>query len=981
MTFESSLVTAKDLDEFAGTTQSRGLLPHIVRWLLANTAGVRGLSMPAGEGVWRGEWDGYVEHIDGNGFVPDGALCWEMSTARRVGSKANENYAKRTRDPKGIDPAKTTFLFATMRHWPKKHEWVRAKRAEGIWRDVRAMDSEDLWAWLESDRDVHIWASKQMGRQPRRELSGSTAPAQLLADVQSFVGREDELGDLSAALEQLNKGGFVVVSGQPGVGKTAFAVRFAHEHVGNFPDGQLYIDLRGTHSDSLATDTILTRVLRALGVPAEAEAGSTGEMAAAFRAVAAQKRFILVLDNAANEQQVRSLMPGKSNSLVIVTSRDQLGGLDCFQRIHLDTLTIPYAVAMLVSNIGDSRATAEPAALVEIARLCGLLPLALQIAARLAQRSPSWRLEYLAERLRDEKGRLDRLKTGDLEVRASFQLSYNLLVREQRVVFRKLCLIPGATFDVHLAKVTLRIKKLPQVELLIQELVDRGLVELAATEGRYRIHDLLRLFGEEKFEEETSETKLEALSGVRGYLLRSVEQANLVLQPGYQSDLDQKVREVAQAGDALIWLDDNFDNLMAVIHDAINDGIHNDAITGIMGLHHYLELRASWVSLRALALLGCAVLERVRVKGIPNEAVTQFVHSTMLTLLAKSANGLRNYDEALSYCDQAAARGGSDELLSIGVVQNIRGIVLRSMNRHAEALAAFQQCAAFWKVHDPRQLRLIEHNIGATLMDMGKLNEAITYLYRDLAGCREDDDVLGEAHTLNTIGLAWRLLNNIEESQKALMQAVLGFRCQHDRVHEGDALNDLGLVLYAQEKYDEAYQCHLLDLAYCQQRQDWHGSALALIRLVDNLLSKDDAHAALAFQYIKIALSYLDTEKDRKAVAAALVILADIGYAIDQAEHANQYYRSAVAICREIGYYDGQLDAYTRQFAHAREHGNTEGALAAVGAAIDLAKDHDRPHQEAQLLRHLADLLAECGRTHEGAEALTRAQQLLDCTP
>ncbi len=936
--------------------------------------------MPAGDGVWRGGWDGYVEHVDGNAHLPHGALCWEMGNVRRVRLKAQQDYTKRTARPGEVVPAHTTFVFATMRHWPNKREWAAARRAEGLWRDVRVLDSDDLWAWLESNPDIHAWMSEQMGAR----LGGPSkapAPAQLPADAVNFVGREDELIGLSTIAQHISGGGLVVITGQPGVGKTTLAVRFAHDHAAGYPDGQLYVDLRGTHDDAVAVDALLERVLGSLGVSLAASSSHVDEMTAAYRTLAADKRFILVLDNAADEQQVRPLIPGTSRSLVVVTSRDHLGGLDCHRRIHLDVLSKSEAAALLAHGVGVDRAEAEHDALGEIAGLCGHLPLALRIAARLAERSPTWRLAYLVERLRDERSRLDRLKSGDLAVRASFQLSYDLLAHEQQVTFRRLCLVPGATFGIDLVMSALGIKKQSRAESMLDELVDRNLLELAPQEGRYRLHDLLRLFGEERVEEdETDASRLDVLRSARTYLLRTSMKSTMALLGGTARGAGVGGKKSVSPRDALRWLDLNFDNVMAVARQAAVEGFYNEAINPIVQLSGYLELRAAWTPLRELAELGLEIVHRVEDKGSAVESGRTFVYVSMCTLLAKSAHGLRDYDRALAYCDQADDWCGGQPVLS-HMINQVRAQVMRSMNRFDEALALDRVIEDFYKELDaPDRLGIIEHNIGATLMDAGRYEEALEYLHRDLAGCRQRGDEFGVAHTLNTIGIAWGRLGVVEKSKNMLIEAALAYRSRGERLREGYALNDLGILLCGQGDFINAFSCHVLDLEYCIEGEDLHGAAQALVRLAENVVAHDVRHAHVAVDFVCHALRCLNNGTDRHAIAAALVVLGEIGYVARQYEYADAQYDMAFGMYVDVNSYEGQFEVFLKQTRDMVEHGRRGQAVRHLRVAVDLARSHDRARDEAYFSFCLAKLLVDSD-TEEAKRLLARSARLLGELP
>lgn len=333
--------TADDLSKFASEEPSRGLLPWVIRRLIHGTAGVRKLSMPAAKGIWRGGSDGLVECCGGNEYVPDGWSIWEMSNEKNPAQKANRDYRNRIKAPGSVDPASVTFVFATMRAWPAKEQWESKHRQDKVFRDVRVFDCEDLWGWLDTQPDVHAWLSDQLGFRP----VVSSAPMELIPDIRYLIGREEELERLKTAAGSRD-GGVLVISGQPGIGKTALATRLAYDLMADYPDGQLFVELRDTTGKAVPPEDALTHILHSLGVAAR-DPASASDLAATYRSALSRKRAIIVFDSAASEGQLRPLLPGASRCLVVITSRNPLSALDPDLAVQLDVLERRHAVELL----------------------------------------------------------------------------------------------------------------------------------------------------------------------------------------------------------------------------------------------------------------------------------------------------------------------------------------------------------------------------------------------------------------------------------------------------------------------------------------------------------------------------------------------------------------------------------------------------------------------------------------------------------
>lgn len=323
-------------------------------------------------------------------------------------------------------------------------------------------------------------------------------PNQLPPDVADFTGRVEQLDQVIRLASSPSRPTtpIVVVSGVGGAGKSALAVHCAHLLAEEYPDGQLFADLHGVSSGD-----VLGRFLRALGVTSAELPDSQDERAELYRMTVAGRRLCIVLDNVRGEHQVRKLLPGSGDCLVIITSRSRLTGIAGAEPVELDTFSAKASIAMLGRIIGADRVAAEPAAAATIARLCGGIPLAIRVAgAKLLARS-HWPLRTLATRLSDERRRLDELAVGDLAIRSSLEVNYAELTEPQRRAFHLLSLLDLPDFAAWLAAPLLEVS-LEDAEDVVEQLVDLRLLDIAGVDAigriRYRFHDLVELFGAEQ---------------------------------------------------------------------------------------------------------------------------------------------------------------------------------------------------------------------------------------------------------------------------------------------------------------------------------------------------------------------------------------------------------------------------------------------------------------------------------------------------
>ncbi|MFJ8545945.1 ATP-binding protein [Streptomyces sp. NPDC093586] len=444
----------------------------------------------------------------------------------------------------------------------------------------------------EEERERFLAAARS-GRNPRHSPAGVHA---FPRGIEDFVGREAELARLASLAGRTPTGQPVVVavSGPPGAGKTTLVLHAARELTECFPDGQLMLELRGMDDTPPDPAELMLRVLKTLGVADRdlAKAGPQGHPEL-YRQVLAERRCLLVLDNARDETQVRPLLPGAGGTMVLITSRRMLTGLESIHRLSLGELSPTEAATFLTALVGRERADADPAALAEVAHRCAHLPLALRVAGNWLATRTGWTVRRLADRLALEERRLDTLTAGDLRLSAAFDLSYRQLTPTAARMFRLLSLVDGPDVSA-VGAAQLAGQPVFDAEDTLEELVETGL--LGTHQDRYRLHDLLRLYARNRLHVEPTEGIEAARSALHRWLLETAVVAGRWYEPdhGAPSATWQGTVDLSTAEHARRWLQAEGANWLAALRAAATAGDHATVVEVAEALHWFSDQWVFW---------------------------------------------------------------------------------------------------------------------------------------------------------------------------------------------------------------------------------------------------------------------------------------------------------------------------------------------------------------------------------------------------
>jgi tetratricopeptide (TPR) repeat protein/transcriptional regulator with XRE-family HTH domain len=675
----------------------------------------------------------------------------------------------------------------------------------------------------------HIGELLAVGTEPASAAGLAAVPRQMPAAVADFTGRAAELEALTGMLEQADGGGpgTVVISaigGTAGVGKTALALRWAHQVAQRFPDGQLYVNLRGF--DPSGTPTAPAEAVRgfldALGVPPERIPPGPEAQAGLYRSLLADKRMLIVADNARDEQQVRPLLPASVGSLVLVTSRSLLAGLaaaDGARLISLDVLSHAEAVQMLNARLGAARAAAEPAAVDRIASLCACLPLALAVAAARAAARPGFPLAALAAELADAASRLDALDAGDprSSVRAVLSWSTRQLTGEAARMFRLLGIHPGPDITVPAAASLAAIAE-ADARWLLREL-DRAHLIAEHLPGRYAFHDLLRAHAAEQAHHTDSDTDRRAATGrMLDHYVHTATRGSLLLDPSKEPVVLAPPRPGAAAGrpadgqQALAWFEAEHHVLLAAVALAAGSGFDSHAWQLPWAMTPFLQTRGHWEEWAATQ--RTAVAAATRLGDTAAQALTGRLLGAACTYLGDCDQARSQFAGSLALYQRLGNRLGEAK------VQHSLGVLAGRQGRYADALGhAEQALRRYQAIGDKAGEAEALNDVGWYHGTLGDYQQASAFCRQALTLSAEVGHRRAEGDAWDSVGYAEHHLGNLAEAAACYQRALSLHREDGHRVSEAEALTHLGDTQHAAGEPAQAREAWQQALAILQDLQ------------------------------------------------------------------------------------------------------------------------------------------------------------------
>jgi tetratricopeptide (TPR) repeat protein len=788
---------------------------------------------------------------------------------------------------------------------------------EDVVADLERHGVESREVGLVAAGDVHLTGTNVAGRDliiqhyQEQPLRIPESLFQLPPDILDFTGRDRALKQASAWFASGRDTGsqallVTAISGTAGVGKTALAVHIAHGLRTQFPDGQLYVNLRGVERQRLDPADVLAGFLRAFGIEPRVVPADLEERAAMYRALLVNRRVLVVLDNASDERQVRPLLPGSPTCAVLITSRARLSALEAAQVIALDVMEEEQCIELLGKIIGDARLNAEPDAAKAIVRLCGRLPLAVRIAGARLRLKDHWRLARLADRLRAERQRLDELHVGDLEVRAMFALSYENLGDEERRAFRLLGLLQGPDFAAWVVAALLACE-LSEGEDITERLVDAQLLEVTGEDAtghlRYRFHDLLRAFARERLRAEEPQDQAQAarLRAYGGYLALS-KRALYLLSPQSKRDaVESEVRPWHVAGldpDEIIeptpfaWFTVETANLIAAIEQAYEAGLWEMTWELTDPLHYLFRVHSQWkdwVATHELALDATRRAGNRRGQG------------WILRNLGNAYRDQGRLEEALAcYEEGLALFRGLGNRLGEAAMLNGSGEVRMSQGLLPEALAYQEQALQAWTdVDDLTGVAYCHTHLSVLQAQQGRFEEALEHANRSLAMQRQFHDRSGEAYALNSIGTIYRFQDQLDEAMRTYRQCFPIWREIGQRSGEAGGYVNLGLTYRQKRQLLRAIASFNRAILIYSELGDQAGQARALAGMGGAHL--DQGRLSEATRCFDSALTVFDETGD---ILSRATMLVDVGALLQQhgdRPGAERRWREALAVFEQTG--------------------------------------------------------------------------------
>lgn len=811
-------------------------------------------------GLWRGGvlqdvpssvvWDPAITRIEGLRSV---AVDECLEVRLRLGDYASLVADLRSRLAE--DPLRED-LWRMVVH--ALHDSGRTTEARSAYAEAERIIAAELG--IEPSEPLRAVGEEVNGYAGRRRTAAPASVCQLPMDVPDFTGRAEEIAVLERLLSAAGRQPVVaVVSGPPGCGKSTMAVHVAHRVRDAFPDGQLFVDLGGTSDQPRDPADVLAEMLRGLGVIDSTIPGELGERAALLRSRLAQRRFLIVLDDAAGGAQVRPLLPGTGGSAVLVSSRRRMPGLPAYHS-PLGVMEREDARALFGAIVGTERLRPEEADVDRVLAGCGSLPLAVRIAgARLANR-PGWTVGTLADFLHDERGRLDQLRTGEMEVRAGAELSYRHLPEPAARVFRAF----GQLGDDAVAGWTVEVAmgQAEEAAGALETLLDEHLVEVVGTDGlglqRYRMHDLLRCYARE-------------LAGIDGTEVRVRRQLRVI----------DALTAIARSANSAMPT-----RFLGVLGEPAPLTGPASALTGTVSARP-----VEWFESER-RLLVAAVDSAVRLGEVSRAADLAIELASFFDMRGYYGDWLRTHQLVLD------AMPDPSDVRAAALLRNLGQLHLYQ-DRYADALEAFDHSRALFAAlgHLPGEA-VAASGAGSVHRVVGELDAALGAFVDALHAFGKAGDRHGEAVAHNAIASVWLERKHPQAASGWLDGALELSRTVGDRHREAQVrrriaeLHELrGEPHMAQAELERA-------LGIFDDLADTHCAAYVQQSIGELCLRQGNEREASAL--LTGALAVQQQLGDRRAEARVACLLGELHHATGRKQTARRYFHRSLSTWRRL---------------------------------------------------------------------------------
>ncbi len=834
-------------------------------------------------------------------------------------------------------------------------------------------------------------------------------------DIPFFTGREAELSALAAATAREGVLRVHAIGGMAGVGKTAFAVHAAHQLADEFPDGQLFLQLHGHTPGRRPADSAdaLASLLLMSGVPAAGIPADPETRAALWRDRLADRRAILILDDATDSEQIRPLLPGGEGNLVLVTTRRHLPALDSAQTVSLDTLPADEAAELLVRLTARPGLAPQDPGIRKIARLCGYLPLALGMLAARLHHHPAWTVTDVMAELMAARDRLEMMAVENISVIAAFDLSYQDLSDAQQRIFRYLGLHPGTDFDPY-AAAALTADGLGATRRNLAAIYDHYLLAELARD-QYRMHDLIREHARSlTIERDPPADRDAAIGRLLGYFLRAASAAGRQVAerpwagaPPFPAGEVVSVPEFASRDEAAGWLAMQRGNILDCIAFAAIGPYSAYALGLVRTVSEHLVADGHWDQAhRAHELARAAASQSAdgadRAWSLTRLAETHYMRDSYGAAVEAAAEAVRQYrdlDDRQGLADALVILGDARRMLdhhyaeavailteAIGIYREITdpwgearaltyigGIQVGRADYAAAMRSLTEALSVSREIGDSRdQARALTYLSAAQYLT-GDVPAAIRSVKAAIPLYRQLGSTYGEAHALMNLGGIQVATGEYAEAIETLTDALDIYRDLGDRLGQGNAYTYLGDAYTTTGQFAEAAE--VLDQALGIYLDIGNNPGKANVYRVRGEIARRTGDQAAA-SLLERALSIYQEDGARLGEADALAALGDVRRRAGQLDAAAAALGRALDIFREIGDLRGQADTLNQLGALALDAGETTRAREQHTAALDLAVETGSLLEQADALAGLGRCLLAIGETDAGRTRLSRALEI-----